>query len=90
MTEKEGKAFADSINAIFHQTSAFKNIGIDELYQELAEKYVALKKERDELEDIKLSLEEEKKEGGCCSSSEKKHKRDLRSTEVSTKDNSIL
>ena len=90
MTEKEGKAFADSINAIFHQTSALKNIGIDELYQELAEKYVALKKERDELEDIKLSLEEKKKEGGCCSSSEKKHKRDLRSTEVSTKDKSIL
>lgn len=68
-TEAEAKEYAKEIGAIFKLTSALKNVGIDELYHELAEKYIKMKKTKDELKDIHISLrksKEKKKKGSCC------------------------
>jgi GTPase SAR1 family protein len=40
VSEKEGLEFAKEINAIFKQTSALSNIGIQELFRELGLKYL--------------------------------------------------
>ena len=40
VSEEEGKAFADKINAIFILTSAKDNTGINDLFQIIGEKYI--------------------------------------------------
>lgn len=74
-TEEEALKYANQIGATFKLTSALKNIGIDELYQELAEKYVKMKKEKekDEGKQITISLKKskhKKKKQWCCLFSE--------------------
>ena len=43
VSENEVKAFAKSIGAVFHLTSAQDNIGITELFTDLGEKYLEVK-----------------------------------------------
>ena len=89
VTEQEGEEYAKSIGAFFMQTSAKENIGIFELVKELSEAYYKVKKEKDNLHDIKVALAKGKeKKGGCCQSS-KKNGKDIRITESSTCDSTI-
>ena len=89
VTEEEGEEYAKSIGAFFMQTSAKENIGIFELVKELSEAYYKVKKEKDNLHDIKVALAKGKeKNGGCCQSS-KKNNKDIRITESSTCDSTI-
>lgn len=89
VTEEEGEEYAKSIGAFFMQTSAKENIGIFELVKELSEAYYKVKKEKDNLHDIKVALAKGiEKNGGCCQSS-KKNNKDIRITESSTCDSTI-
>lgn len=66
-TEEEASEYAKEIGATFKLTSALKNVGIDALYYELAEKYIKMKKEKDNNEkNITLHHSNNKKKGGCC------------------------
>ena len=38
--EDEAKEFADKINAVFRNTSAYSNVGVDELFEELGMKFI--------------------------------------------------
>ena len=40
ITEEEGKKFAEEMNAIFKLISAKNNLGIDDLFQSIAETYL--------------------------------------------------
>ena len=42
VSEKEGKKFAESINAVFYLTSCKESIGIDELFEECGKKYLEI------------------------------------------------
>ena len=66
VNEGEARRYADEINAVFANTSALTNSGINELYEELAEKVFSSsqKKEKDE----RIQINVKKKKGGCCHS----------------------
>ena len=47
MTEEEGKKFAKEINALFFLTSAKESVGINDLFLEIAKKYILYKSDYD-------------------------------------------
>lgn len=70
--EKEGKEFALSVGAIFQETSANKDMGIENLFEKLARKYVitSLKgndsKGREEKNSVALHRRTSSKKKKCC------------------------
>ena len=55
VNEEEGKKFANEINAVFKRTSALEGLGLDDLFNELVDKYL------DEIQnDIKKNDNEKK------------------------------
>ena len=70
--EKEGKDFAQEINAIFQETSACKDIGIEDLFEKLAREYVikSLKgndiKEKEDKNNVSLNRSNSSKNKKCC------------------------
>lgn len=77
VSENEVKAFAKSIGAVFHLTSAQDNIGITELFTDLGEKYLEVKNiiqkkggEEERPKGVALTSDSGKKEKGkkkkCC------------------------
>ena len=80
VNEGEARRYADEINAVFANTSALTNSGINELYEELAEKFI--KEQKDKKVDSRISIDIKKKKGTCCrGTKEKKH--EIRITRVS-------
>ena len=61
--EKQAKDFAKKIGAFFRLTSAEFNVGINELFKYLAEKYLSPKNIRGRTESFLLNNEYN---GGCC------------------------
>ena len=75
--EEDAKAYADTIGAMFAQTSALQNIGIKEMFSAAAKKYLSLIgidfKEENNTETVKLDKNKNKKKkdkkddkDGCC------------------------
>ena len=69
--EKEGKEFAHSVGAIFQETSANKDMGIENLFEKLARKYVtSLKgndsKGREEKNSVSLHRRTSSQKKKCC------------------------
>ena len=75
--EEDAKAYADTIGAMFAQTSALQGIGIKEMFSAAAKKYLSLIgidfKEENNTETVKLDKNKNKKKkdkkddkDGCC------------------------
>ena len=56
VSEEEGKKFAEKINAVYKRTSALKGIGLDDLFNELIDKFLS------EIKGL-TTVNEKKKEG---------------------------
>ena len=56
VTEEEGKKFAEEINAIFEETSAFNVFGINELFEKIGMKLVDLGENENNNEEKKLNI----------------------------------
>ena len=59
--DEEGKEFAKQINAIFHQTSAKSDIGINTLFEKIGKKYFEPNYDSNEIEDKEKKEYEKKK-----------------------------
>ena len=68
VNEKEARDYANSINATFKLCSALNNEGINELVDELTDKYLDLNKinYKTDNNDFKLENEEKIKKKNCC------------------------
>ena len=70
--EREGKEFAQEINAVFQETSASNNIGIEDLFEKLARQYFinTLKgkntKEKEDKKNVSLNQANSSKKKKCC------------------------
>ena len=68
VTEDEGREFAKSIGASFHFISCLQGNGIQEMLQEIGEKYLEAKKLLSEEEPVKgIDITAEKKKKSLCS-----------------------
>ena len=65
MKEKEGKAYADSINAIFSLASTMKNEGISEVIFNIAQLLLHAPKPK-EPNPIKIPIDDDVKVQKCC------------------------
>ena len=66
VSEEEGKKFAKEINAVFKRTSALNGTGIEDLFEELVDKYLSELKNEISKDEINLT-----KEGNISIKSEK-------------------
>ena len=71
VNENMGQEFADQINGVFAQTSAKHGTGINDLFQTVVEKKIALNPDlKDKLLGVKLA-EQTKQKGECCGGKKK-------------------
>ena len=66
VNEEEARNFAKEINAVFRQTSAATNLGIEDLFEDLCGKLLGLDSQSGNPTGVKLTEKKIGKKKGCC------------------------